>query len=87
MTRRSQERYDTVLAPAGTPVEQVEQLAAEKVRSSLLVAGELFLLQPVVLPPEKRLRDPPGMVEWTFQYIVLPAAGSDDERAAKAHWN
>lgn len=87
MTRQSEARYDTILVPAGTPIEQVEQLAAEKVRSSLLAEGESLPLQPVVLPPEKRLRDPPGMVEWVFQYIVLPAAGPDDERAARAHWN
>jgi hypothetical protein len=51
MTKHSEERLSTIVAPAGTTVEQLEELAAEKVMNTLLGEGELLPMQPVVTPP------------------------------------
>jgi hypothetical protein len=84
MVRRSQVRYTTITAPAGTDYGTLNALAAEKA-NSLAKKGELVAMAGALSVKGTPLPDQPGMEQWQVEYTVLPPA--EPEPPAPPHWN
>jgi hypothetical protein len=82
MATRSQVRYTTITAPAGTDYGTLNAIAAEKAKS-LAKEGELVAMAGALSVKGSPVPGQAGMEQWEVEYTVLPP--EEPETPAQPH--